>query len=148
MKKVILSAALALIISFGMLATEYHVAKTGSDQNDGSAASPFLTINKAAMILKPGDVVTVHEGVYREWVQPRNSGADTYSRITYQAAEGEEVWIKGSEVVTGWKKDGKGELVFDDKKKPVMIDQKVALDRTGVVRVSLPAWGRLVYRWE
>ena len=110
MKKFFLSAALALVAGFSAFATDYHVAKTGSDQNDGSAEAPFLTINKAAMILKPGDVVTVHEGVYREWVQPRNSGADTYSRITYQAAEGEEVWIKGSEVVTGWKKDGKGDV--------------------------------------
>lgn len=110
MKKTILTAAMAFMASASIWATEYHVAKTGSDQNDGSAASPFLTINKAAMILKPGDVVTVHEGVYREWVQPRNSGADKYRRITYQAAEGEDVWIKSSEVVTGWKKDGKGDV--------------------------------------
>lgn len=110
MKKYIISAALALLMSFGLSAKDYHVAKTGSDQNDGSAEAPFLTINKAAMVLKAGDVVTVHEGVYREWVQPRNSGADNYSRITYQAAPGEEVWIKGSEVVTGWKKDGKGDV--------------------------------------
>ena len=46
------------------------------------------------------------------------------------------------------KRDGKGELVFDDKKKPVMIDQKVMLDRTGVVRVSLPALCGLVDRWQ
>ena len=110
MKKFFLSAAIALFACTNVFATDYHVAKTGSDQNDGSAEAPFLTINRAAMVLKPGDCVTVHEGIYREWVQPRNSGADKYSRIVYQAAEGEEVWIKGSEVVTGWKKEGKGDV--------------------------------------
>ena len=97
MKKLFSIAIASLLMAQGLFATEYHVAKNGSDQNPGTAEAPFLTISKAAMVLKTGDTVTVHEGVYREWVQPRNSGADVYSRITYQAAEGEEVWIKGSE---------------------------------------------------
>ena len=109
MKKLMLILALALCAG-GLQAREYHVAKTGSDTNDGSAASPFLTISKAAMVLKTGDTVTVHAGVYREWVAPRNSGADVYSRITYRAAEGEEVWIKGSEEVTGWVRQGKTDV--------------------------------------
>ena len=59
MKRLLLSISLALICSAGLSAREYHVAKTGSDQNDGSAAAPFLTISKAAMVLKTGDTVTV-----------------------------------------------------------------------------------------
>ena len=110
MKRLLLSISVALICSAGLYAREYHVAKTGSDQNDGSAAAPFLTINKAAMVLKTGDTVTVHQGVYREWVQPRNSGADVYHRITYRAAEGEEVWIKGSEEVKGWQRQGRTDI--------------------------------------
>lgn len=110
MRKSFITAAMALFVTFGLSAREFHVAKTGSDQNDGSAASPFLTINKAAMVLRTGDTVIVHEGIYREWVQPRNSGADEYSRIVYMAAPGEEVWIKGSEVVTGWVRQGKTDV--------------------------------------
>jgi len=110
MKKLVSIAIASLLMAQGLFATEYHVAKNGSDQNPGTAEAPFLTISKAAMVLKTGDTVTVHEGVYREWVQPRNSGADVYSRITYQAAEGEEVWIKGSEVVTGWVKEKKSDI--------------------------------------
>ena len=110
MKKLVSIAIASLLMAQGIFATEYHVAKNGSDQNPGTAEAPFLTISKAAMVLKTGDCVTVHEGVYREWVQPRNSGADVYSRITYQAAEGEEVWIKGSEVVTGWVKEKKSDI--------------------------------------
>ena len=109
MRKLLLILAMSLCAA-GLQAREYHVAKTGSDTNDGSEASPFLTISKAAMVLKTGDTVTVHAGVYREWVAPRNSGADVYSRITYRAAEGEEVWIKGSEEVTGWVRQGKTDV--------------------------------------
>jgi hypothetical protein len=56
------------MLAGGAGAREFHVAKTGSDNNDGSAAAPFLTINRAAMELRAGDTVTVHAGIYREWV--------------------------------------------------------------------------------
>lgn len=83
----------------------YHVKKTGSDLNPGTEDKPFLTISKAASVAKPGDVITVHEGVFREWVSPKRGGTAS-QRITYQAAEGENVVITGAEVITDWEKDG------------------------------------------
>lgn len=80
----------------------YHIAKTGSDQNTGTADAPFLTIQRAAELAQAGDRVVVHEGVYREWVRPRNGGWSEDSRIVYEAAMGERVVIKGSERITGW----------------------------------------------
>ena len=80
----------------------FHVAKTGSDVADGSEAHPFRTINRAAVAAQPGDTVMVHAGEYREWVRPRRGGRSDHRRITYQAAPGEHVVIKGSERVTGW----------------------------------------------
>src|SRR6059058_2777906 len=80
----------------------FHVAKTGSDIKDGSEASPYLTINRAAAVAQAGDTVVVHTGEYREWVQPRRGGLSDQRRITYQAAAGEHVVIKGSEQVRGW----------------------------------------------
>ena len=74
------------------------------------AAAAVILPARSAMVLKTGDTVTVHQGVYREWVQPRNSGADVYHRITYRAAEGEEVWIKGSEEVKGWVRQGRTDV--------------------------------------
>ncbi len=82
----------------------YHVAKTGSNRNDGSQQMPFLTINTAAALAKPGDTVMVHEGEYREWVTPRAGGHSPARRITYQAAPGEKVLIKGSERVQTWER--------------------------------------------
>ncbi len=80
----------------------YHVSKTGSDYNAGSLESPFLTISRAAKVAEERDTVVVHEGTYREWVKPCNGGFDESGRITYQAAEGEKVVIKGSEEVCDW----------------------------------------------
>ena len=81
---------------------DYHVAKTGSDQGQGTLQDPFLTINKAASVAMAGDTVTVHEGVYREWVNPKHKGLSDKRRIVYQAAVGEKVVIKGSEEIKDW----------------------------------------------
>ncbi|WP_435124339.1 right-handed parallel beta-helix repeat-containing protein [Micromonospora tulbaghiae] len=80
----------------------FHVATSGSDRADGSAERPFRTINRAAGVAQPGDTVLVHAGEYREWVKPRRGGLGDSRRITYEAAPGEHVVIKGSERVTGW----------------------------------------------
>jgi hypothetical protein len=82
--------------------TVFHVATTGSDAADGSEQQPFRTINRGARAARPGDTVRVHAGEYREWVVPTRGGLDENRRITYEAAEGEHVVVKGSEVVTGW----------------------------------------------
>lgn len=93
----------------------YHVKKTGSNLNSGTEKEPFLTINKAAYVAKPGDIITVHEGIYREWVSPK-SGGTSAQRITYEAAEGENVIITGAEVITEWERDGEiWKTVVDNK---------------------------------
>jgi len=51
----------------------------------------------------PGDVVSVHTGIYRERVTPPRGGASDTNRIVYQAAPGERVEISGAEVIKGWK---------------------------------------------
>ncbi len=81
---------------------EYHVSKNGNDKNAGSASAPFKTISRAAVMAMPGDTVIVHEGEYRECVSPLHGGHSDRLRITYTAAEGEHVVIKGSEVLAYW----------------------------------------------
>lgn len=95
---------ITLIIFSSLSAKEYHVAKTGNDSNAGTAEKPFLTIQAAADVAQPGDVITVHKGVYREWVKPLRGGNSETERIIYHAAEGEIVEIKGSEIITCWEK--------------------------------------------
>src|SRR6185437_11934804 len=92
--------------------TNLHVATTGADTADGSTDRPFRTINHAAEIARPGDTVLVHAGEYREWVRPRRGGLSSTRRITYQAAPGEHVVIKGSEPVTEWEREPGGGTVW------------------------------------
>ena len=86
---------------------EYHVAIQGSDQASGTAVQPFRTISRAAALAMPGDTVTVHAGVYREWVNPANGGTEEH-RIVYQSAGDGEVVITGAEPVSDWKDEGDG----------------------------------------
>lgn len=86
------------------MANTYHVAKTGVDTNNGSIENPLLTIGTAAEAAQSGDTIIVHEGEYREWVNPREGGLSDSRRVTYRAADGERVVIKGSERIQSWEK--------------------------------------------
>ncbi len=68
---------------------------------DGSMEHPFKTMQEAAIVAKPGDVVLVAPGIYREWVKPVNSGTDS-ERITYMSTAKGEAVITGAERITGW----------------------------------------------
>lgn len=112
MKTAVLFFALILSLhSFSQqqkkLGKEFHVSPKedkGNHVRDGSADWPFRTIMEAANVALPGDVITVHAGVYRESIVPPRGGDSDEKRITYQAAPGEKVEIKGSEIVKGWGK--------------------------------------------
>ena len=90
------------LITHAASATEFHVSVNGNDNNDGSSSRPYRTISAAAGVAQPGDAITVHEGTYRERVAPPRGGESDVKRIVYQAASGEKVEIKGSEVVKNW----------------------------------------------
>ncbi|WP_436937123.1 right-handed parallel beta-helix repeat-containing protein [Staphylococcus xylosus] len=79
-----------------------HVDKKGSDCGLGNVESPFLTIDKAALVAQPGDSIIVHEGTYREEITHINTGLSESRRISFEAAKDEQVIIKGSEEITGW----------------------------------------------
>jgi alpha-N-arabinofuranosidase len=101
-----------LLLTFGILvhlsgslfAVEYHVSPAGNDSNAGTASQPLRTISAAARRARTGDVITVHEGVYRERINPPRGGESDAKRIVYRAAPGAKVIIKGSEIIKGWKK--------------------------------------------
>jgi len=105
MKTILIAFLTALTFATVTRATDYHVALNGNDANPGASTVPFRTIQHAADVAQPGDVITVHEGVYRERISPPRGGESESKRIIYQAAPGEKVEIKGSEVVKNWVKD-------------------------------------------
>jgi hypothetical protein len=74
-----------------------------ADSNPGTKEQPFLTVNKAAQVLQPGERVFINTGVYRERVDPARGGTGPDKMISYEAAPGADVVIKGSRLVkTGW----------------------------------------------
>lgn len=91
-----------MFLTSAAAAREFHVALIGNDANPGTQAAPLRTVQRAADLAQAGDVITVHAGVYRERVNPPRGGASESKRIVYQAAEGEQVELKGSELVKTW----------------------------------------------
>ena len=84
------------------MANHFHVSVNGCDSWAGSQARHFRTIQRAADLAKAGDSITVHEGIYREHVNPKNGGTGESEPIVYEAAPGEKVVISGGEQITHW----------------------------------------------
>lgn len=100
--------AVSMLIAPAAMATEYHVATDGSDENTGvDAGNAFATIRRGTLALQAGDTLTVHEGTYRETVTPSNSGT-TDAPIVIRAAAGETVVLRGGDLVANWEEVGPG----------------------------------------
>ena len=90
-----------------MQAKDIYVAKNGKDTNNGTLASPYLTISKAANIAIAGDVVIIREGTYWETVTPKNSGT-TGNPIVFKSYQNEKVIVSAMEILNNWTDDGNG----------------------------------------
>ena len=95
-------------------------AKNAEDSGPGTKERPFKTINHAAQVLQPGERVVIGSGVYREFIQPARGGTGPEAVISYEAAPGATVVVKGSAVVKDWKpSDGWNFGIDPETKKPV-----------------------------
>ena len=106
--KHLLMTSSAMLLPALLMGSEIHVSKSGKNSNTGRQDNPYLTISKAATAAQAGDTVIVHAGTYREWVKPPRGGTGEDARITYRAAQGENVVIKGSEQIRNWRQEGGG----------------------------------------
>ena len=78
-------------------------AAAADDAGPGDRERPFRTIGRAASILQPGERVVIAGGIYRECVRPTRGGTGPSQMISYEAAPGAKVYIRGSEVLeNGW----------------------------------------------
>lgn len=93
-----------LLFTSVALGRTFHVSVKGNDGNPGTLGAPLRSIQHAADLAQPGDTIRVHGGVYREYVNPPRGGTSDAVRIVYEAASGEKVVIKGSEVIGHWVK--------------------------------------------
>jgi len=68
-------------LAFPSAGVDYHVAKTGSDANPGSAEQPWLTVGNALETMVGGDMTLIGPGVYNETVSTVRSGSEGKSII-------------------------------------------------------------------
>lgn len=90
------SAVLLLFACVSLRAATYHVATNGTDApGNGSLTAPLRTINYAAGLVNPGDVVEVHAGVYNELVTIARGGTSA-ARVTFRGYNGEVPIVDGT----------------------------------------------------
>lgn len=68
------AASVGAMVTSASAHTNYFVAKTGSDSNDGSSGSPFLTVQKGINVAQAGDTIYIGSGTYAENVTSLNAG--------------------------------------------------------------------------
>lgn len=108
----------------GLAGRQYYVSPKGSDRNEGSLKHPWQTIQRAALVVAPGDTVHVLAGVYRGRIDTVASGL-VDARITYIS---EQKW--GAQIVG----DVIDRSTWDNKGNYVDI---VGFDVSGVGRTGL-----------
>ncbi len=81
------------LFSIGIHA-QYHVATNGNDNNSGTSAAPWKTIQHALDQVN-GGTINVHNGTYFEDLEFNNSGTQS-NPIILSAFENEEVIINGA----------------------------------------------------
>ena len=95
----------------------YHVACQNPNASDDKAATgteinPFKSIGRALRNVHPGDVVIIHQGIYREGAELTTSGTASFP-ITIKAAENERVIMRGSQLVTSWERRSDGLFIHN-----------------------------------
>ena len=111
-----MTAILLLIVIIASGQTKYYVSNSkGNDNNSGAFKKPFKTISKGVAKLKPGDVLTIFSGTYREVVQLKASGKID-SPITIQAYKQDYVEISGLRSIDKkWKLVDKEKNIYSTK---------------------------------
>ena len=78
----------------------YFVSPSGNDSNSGTQSAPFRTLAKAVGVATSGKTIVMRGGTYRESLKYYGKA------LTIQPYPHEDVWLKGSIVVTDWVEDG------------------------------------------
>jgi hypothetical protein len=108
MRLLTLTLALLLVTVETAHAATYYVATTGNDTNPGTQSQPFLTIQKGANVVNPGDTVIVKDGTY---VDAYIDGWDTLVRVTRGGTASKWITFK-SENPLGAKMNGQSNTIM------------------------------------
>ena len=78
-------------------ATYYTAAASGVDTATGTASAPFRTIQRGVDALKPGDVLLVGPGIYRERITVARGGTKA-APVTIASLPGARVLVTGADL--------------------------------------------------
>ena len=112
MKKGTLLQLLCFLLALTVSAKNYYVSKTGNDTNNGTEKNPFLTIQKAASIMKPGDVCYIFDGFYSEAVTPKYSGNSDSPIVFRPFSKNDRVVISGANSLENSKWTKESDYIF------------------------------------
>jgi hypothetical protein len=87
---------LCLLLTSNAFAIEYFVSKNGSNTNGLSTQTAFATVQQAADVAGPGDIVNVMAGTYREQVVIRSNG------VIFRPYGGDQVTFNGADLMLNW----------------------------------------------
>jgi parallel beta-helix repeat protein len=98
---------LSLFLIGEVRAATYYVAPNGNDSNSGSINAPFKTIQKAANIVNPGDIVIVKDGTYtatdnNDYIVKLDRGGTSDDWITFRAENKWGAKLNGQNNTTGY----------------------------------------------
>ncbi|MEZ0609767.1 choice-of-anchor Q domain-containing protein [Fibrella sp. WM1] len=86
-----------LVTPCSLWATNYYVSPSGANNNPGTLASPFATIQRALDVGQPGDSLLIRAGVYHEKLIWKRSGTSN-ATITLRNYRNESVTVDGTGV--------------------------------------------------
>ena len=79
----------------------YYVSTSGNDNNAGTQAAPWRTIQHAANAVQAGDTVLVMSGTYNEVVTMKASGNASAGYITFKNYPGQSPIVDGTGLAVG-----------------------------------------------
>jgi len=114
-----------LIVSIPVQTASYYVATNGSDSADGSASSPFATLQRAQLAMQKSSIKTTQINAGTYYLTSPLSLTSLDQGETWEATPGATVVLSGGQVLTGWVSEGDG-VYSTSAAKPVGLDLAIA----------------------
>ena len=85
------------------------MSPSGNDSDAGTQAAPVKTLAKAIALAPSGGTIVLRGGTYRD-----GSTTSITKKLTFQPYPHEQVWLDGTDIVSGWKSAGSGVWYVDN----------------------------------
>ncbi len=98
MMKIFIILLLGIISTYSFAQTNYYVAKSGSNSNNGSVGTPWLTVQYGLSQLSAGDTLNIKSGTYAGKINITSAGSSG-QEITIRNYNNDNVVISGASLL-------------------------------------------------